>query len=127
MERMKQQKPDSSSLRANWIPLAVIFFVLGGIMWSIVHNVLVDSKTVASEAAEKTKFREDFPGLDEAKSLSATRKNEIIQQANRETCGCNCGYTVASCLVVDRSCPNRQKNLLHIKELIAGGRKSNVS
>lgn len=59
----------------------------------------------------KTRFQEEFPGLEAASALSPERRRLVVQWANAEKCSCRCGYTVASCLKLDSTCPNRPSNL----------------
>lgn len=66
----------------------------------------------------KTRFQEEFPGLEAASALSPERRRLVVQWANAEKCSCQCGYTVASCLKLDSTCPNRPSNLQRLSERI---------
>lgn len=66
----------------------------------------------------KTRFQEEFPGLEAASALSPERRRLVVQWANAEKCFCRCGYTVASCLKLDSTCPNRPSNLQKLAERI---------
>jgi hypothetical protein len=68
----------------------------------------------------KTRFQEEFPGLETAATLPPERRRLVVQWANAEKCSCRCGYTVASCLKLDSTCPNRPSNLQRLAERIKG-------
>ncbi len=68
----------------------------------------------------KTRFQEEFPGLEAAAALSAESRRLVVQWANAESCSCRCGYTVASCLKLDSTCPNRPSNFQRLAERIKG-------
>lgn len=75
----------------------------------------------------KTKFQQDFPGLDAATVLKPEIKKRVVEQANKEFCACGCGYTVAACLNVDSTCPNRPKNLARVARLIEHARPGRLA
>lgn len=66
----------------------------------------------------KTRFQEEFPGLEAAASLPQESRRVVVQWANAEKCSCRCGFTVASCLKLDSTCPNRPSNLQRVAERI---------
>ncbi len=66
----------------------------------------------------KTRFQEEFPGLETAGALSPESRRGVVQWANAEKCSCRCGFTVASCLKLDSTCPNRPSNLQRVAERI---------
>lgn len=66
----------------------------------------------------KTRFQEEFPGLEAAAALSPESRRVVVQWANAEKCSCRCGFTVASCLKLDSTCPNRPSNLQRVAERI---------
>lgn len=66
----------------------------------------------------KTRFQEEFPGLEAAGALSPESRRLVVQWANAEKCSCRCGFTVASCLKLDSTCPNRPSNLQRVAERI---------
>lgn len=72
----------------------------------------------ANSPQAKTRFQDSFPGLETADALSPERRRSVIEWANAEKCACRCGYTVASCLKLDSSCPNRPSNLQRLAERI---------
>lgn len=117
-KKKAKNNPDRRSLQANWLPLTIIGLVAIAFFGSIEISVYKQGKEEADLAAEKVKFRDQFPGLEETISLSPEKKRNVVERMNKEFCSCKCGYTVASCLVADRDCPNRSNNLLKVKELI---------
>lgn len=68
------------------------------------------------------RFQEVFPGLEATRDLPPLDRIRVIELANREFCACRCGYTEASCVNLDRHCPNRPKNLARIDQLIQEAR-----
>lgn len=72
----------------------------------------------ANSAEWKTRFQEEFPGLEAAAALSPESRRVVVQWANAEKCSCRCGFTVASCLKLDSTCPNRPSNLQRVAERI---------
>ena len=114
----KKQKRSDKALRSNWLPLTLVGVVALGMVVLMGRSIYRESENQARTAAEKTLYRQEFSGLEEANSLPAERKSRIIEAANREFCPCKCGYTLASCLVADRRCRIRSKNLSRVKELI---------
>lgn len=72
----------------------------------------------------KTRFQEEFPGLEAAAPLSPVSRRLVVQWANAEKCSCRCGYTVASCLKLDSTCPNRPSNLQRLEERIKAAESS---
>lgn len=66
----------------------------------------------------KTRFQEEFPGLEAGAPLSSESRRVVVQWANAEKCSCRCGFTVASCLKLDSTCPNRPSNLQRVAERI---------
>ncbi|MCR4296285.1 MAG: hypothetical protein NUW21_12175 [Elusimicrobia bacterium] len=66
----------------------------------------------------KTRFQQEFPGLEAADALSPESRRGVVQWANAERCSCRCGYTIASCLKLDSTCPNRPSNLQRVAERI---------
>lgn len=64
----------------------------------------------------KTRFQDEFPGLEAATALSPESRRLVVQWANAEKCSCRCGFTVASCLKLDSTCPNRPSNLQRVAD-----------
>lgn len=98
--------------------LAAVFVVSLGLM---TRQVLRDVE--AGAAGRPTSFQESFPGLETAAGLPAERREAIIRQANAGACACRCGFTVASCLNLDPSCPDRPENLRKVREMVEEARK----
>lgn len=123
---MSKKKPknnsDGKSFKANWLPLAFVsMWVMGSAIWLGI-SIYKEGKEETAIVTDKTKFRDEFPGLEEAASLSPEKRRVVIEAANKEFCACKCGYTLASCLVADQDCPNRPNNLLRVKGLIRESR-----
>lgn len=109
----KKHKP---SKKGGWFVLAffgLIFVFLG---YRMVHQAYWDIKVESPDW--KTRFQEDFPGMEKAASLAPEKRKRVIEQSNKEFCPCKCGYTLAGCLKDDRNCPIRPKNLDRIGELV---------
>lgn len=50
----------------------------------------------ASNTVPRTVSRADLPGVD-LSGLTGGQQGEVMQQANRQNCTCNCGLTIAAC------------------------------
>lgn len=109
----KKHKPSEKGGSFVLAFFGLIFAFLG---YSMVRQAYWDIKVETPEW--KTRYREDFPGLDKAAPLSPDKRKQVLEQANKEFCPCKCGYTLAGCLKDDRHCPIRPKNLDRIAELV---------
>ncbi len=118
----KRTNKRDKSKKSSWNYAILFGLALAGLAVFAVHESYLNVKSQSPEW--KTRFRPDFPGLEDAASLSDEKKEWVVQQANREVCSCECGYTLASCLKVDLSCPLRPKNLERVSELIQKARRS---
>lgn len=97
-----------------WIAGTTLGLMFLGVLWLSIMPIYQDVK----EQDEKTKFYEDFPGMETAASLSESARKKIIDKSNLERCSCECGYTLASCLKVDLGCPLRESNISKVKGMV---------
>jgi hypothetical protein len=100
----------------SWAAVSLFGIAFLGMFGVMAHRAYWTVKIDSPEW--KTRFREDFPGMDKAASLPLEKRKHVVEQANKEFCPCKCGYTLAGCLKDDRSCPLRAKNLDRLWELI---------
>lgn len=109
----KKNKPPE---KGGWIVLTFFCLIFAFLGYRMVRQAYWDIKVESPEW--KTRYQDDFPGLDKAVSLPPEKRKHVLEQANKELCQCKCGYTLASCLKDDRNCPIRPKNLDRIAELV---------
>lgn len=100
--------------RSSYIGLAVFGLAFLGILAYNGYQAYWDVKINRPEW--KTGFHADFPGL--PSDLPETKRTWVVKKANGEDCSCQCGFTLASCLKGDLTCPIRSRNMERIKALI---------
>ncbi len=108
------KRKERATRKTAWFGFSIIGAGLIGILYFTINPVYQSIK----EESLKTKFYEDFPGMDTAASLPNDKRKQVINKANQERCSCDCGYTLASCLKVDLNCPLRESNLTKVKEML---------
>lgn len=106
--------------RSSSIGLAALGLVFLGILAYNGYHAYWDLKINKPEW--KTGFHADFPGL--PADLLEARRAWVVQKANKEPCSCRCGFTLASCLKGDLSCPIRSQNFTRLKELVSESEKT---
>ena len=121
MKRQKHKAMDAAPWWGGWLVGVVLF----GILSIYAYRAFVEVR--ASAPGWKTRVHEDFPGMDEAKSLDEGRRRWVVRTANHEPCRCLCGHTLASCLKGDLSCPIYSSNLARVRELIRQSEKISKS
>lgn len=104
----------------SWAMLSLFAAFFAGVFVLMARQARRDIRAHSPE--EKTRFQEEFPGLEGAAGLAPEKKRRVVEQANQERCSCRCGYTVASCLKLDSRCPLRSKNLARVDEFIRQAR-----
>jgi hypothetical protein len=61
------------------------------------------------------------------KSVSDTKKAEVISAFNTETCACNCKMSVAECIVKDPNCPYWKEHVTKMQTALGNGIKPDLS
>ncbi len=105
---------DQANKKTAWLGFSVLGAGLIVILYFTINPVYQSIK----EESLKTKFYENFPGMEMESSLTDIQKKWAINKANQERCSCDCGYTLASCLKMDLDCPLRESNLTKVKEIL---------
>lgn len=118
-----QKRKESKWL--NWFMLLLLAIPVLGMLGFMCRLAYRDMQERSPEW--KTKFQKDFPGLEAATSLTPGQRELVVRKANVQMCSCRCGYTVASCLKLDSSCPNRPANLQRVKDFIQEAQRAGMN
>jgi hypothetical protein len=51
-------------------------------------------------------------------ALNSKQKTTALQAANRASCPCGCGMTLAQCVSTDSTCPIREENVKKIRRMV---------
>ncbi len=108
--RSPKNNPDKASIVRLWF----LGLFIGGLLAYHGYQTYWDLKINKTEW--KTGFHADFPGL--PSDMRGEERDWIINKANDENCSCDCGFTLASCLKSDLTCPIRSQNLDRVKNMI---------
>lgn len=57
-------------------------------------------------------------------ALDSKQKRGALEAVNKARCTCNCGMTLAQCVVTDSTCPLRASNVDRIKGMVEHARSS---